>query len=572
MKNKLLFLKLFFAIVFLFSFESQAQILDQSNTTGNESGFFVNNSTSNVGQSFIAGLTGELKEFHIRIGDVNSTYFTAGDFEFTLFSGNGIANPVLATQNFTISSVPSNGYVNYTIVLPSGIAMVAGSTYTVEMKGITGSVLIVGTSPATYTSGGLYYNGGQTGLYNSYDLWFKTFITSGSSLNFDGIDDKVVIGNTMNTILDPLNTITVEAWVNSANTTFNGVIIGNYHNSTNTEMQFLLRRDFDTFTFWVNDGTGFKTVDSGLASVVVNTWQHVAGVWDGSSLHIYVDGILKGTTTGVTGSSFATTNNNIVIGSNSYPEHYAGSIDEVRIWNRALNQCEIQNNMNGELSSGQTGLLAYYQFNQGVANADNTAITTLIDDSGNGNNGTLTNFTLTGTTSNWVADGAVVSGSTNPLYALPNTTITNSSDVLTVAENTASYQWATCDGNNVYTSISGATSQSYTATSTGDYAVFVTRNGCAYRSSCFTVGTLGTTTFNEASFSYYPNPTTGILNLNYSKEITEITVVNLVGQTVITKKANDLEVQLDLATLSPGTYLVKIVSEGVSKTIKVLKQ
>ena len=240
-----------------------------------------------------------------------------------------------------------------------------------------------------------------------------------SALNFDGSNDKVVIGNTINSILSPLNTITVEAWVNPSNTTFNGVIVGNYYNSNN-EMQFLLRRDFDTFAFWVNDGTGFKVVDSGLASVTLNTWQHVAGVWDGSSLYIYIDGVLKGTTTGVTGSSFAFTNNNVVIGSNSYPENFTGSIDELRIWNRALNQCEIQNNMNGELASGQTGLLAYYQFNQGIDSQDNTAITTLTDSSGNNYNGTLTSFTSTGATSNWISPGGVITNTVSPTYDMPN--------------------------------------------------------------------------------------------------------------------------------------------------------
>ena len=68
-----------------------------------------------------------------------------------------------------------------------------------------------------------------------------------------------------------------------------------------------------------------------------------------------------------------------------------------------LCQSEIQNNKNCELDpAGQTGLVALYHLNEGSVNADNTDVITATDASGNENNGTLNNFELTGTTSNWV--------------------------------------------------------------------------------------------------------------------------------------------------------------------------
>ena len=587
---------------------------------------------------------------------------------------------------------------------------------------------------------------------------------SGAALNFDGNNDRVVINNSINTILDPLNTITAEAWVNPTNAIFNGVIIGNYHNSTNTEMQFLLRRDYDTFTFWVNDGTGFKVVDSGLASVTLNTWQHVAGVWDGSSLYIYIDGILKGTTTGVTGSSFASTTNSVVIGSNSYPENFTGSIDEVRIWNRALNQCEIQNNRNGELPSGQTGLLAYYQFNQGIASADNTAITSLTDSSGNNHNGTLTNFTLTGATSNWVNPGGITTGTISPVYNMPNVNVvanqqlcnnavttpiifsssttgticgesnesgnitltapigyiftsipfasygtpngtcgnytlggchaSNSTSVVSglaigqnnfsigvnngifgdpcpftakrmyiqAVYNNTTFNW-TNDTPSIGLAASGSGSiSSFTAINTGSTTIVATItvtpmvNGCTGTPVQFTItvnptattptgssaqvinggiasdvtiedivvnpatvtwyasssdassetnalsaGTqlidgaeyfavnqengcssiplavtvtvvLENETFDTTNFKLYPNPTTDVVTLQYSKEITEVSVFNLLGQTMINKKLSTTETTIDLSNLPSSTYLVKVISEGKIKTVKVIRK
>jgi hypothetical protein len=56
--------------------------------------------------------------------------------------------------------------------------------------------------------------------------------------------------------------------------------------------------------------------------------------------------------------------------------------------------------MNTEIPAGTTGLTAYYKFNQGIADGNNTSITTLTDHAAS-NNGTLINFARTGTTSNF---------------------------------------------------------------------------------------------------------------------------------------------------------------------------
>lgn len=57
--------------------------------------------------------------------------------------------------------------------------------------------------------------------------------------------------------------------------------------------------------------------------------------------------------------------------------------------------------MNDEFCNNQTGLRAYYKFNQGKANLTNSAVTTLKDLTIYNNTGTLSNFALTGSSSNW---------------------------------------------------------------------------------------------------------------------------------------------------------------------------
>jgi hypothetical protein len=103
------------------------------------------------------------------------------------------------------------------------------------------------------------------------------------------------------------------------------------------------------------------------------------------------------------------------------------------------------------------------------------------------------------------------------------------------------------------------------------YAVNVV-NGCPSTPLALTVTVnLGTDTFDSLTFSFYPNPTSGILNISYSKEISQINVVNLVGQTILTKSTNASEVQINLSSLANATYFVKVVSEGKIKTFKVVK-
>ena len=78
--------------------------------------------------------------------------------------------------------------------------------------------------------------------------------------------------------------------------------------------------------------------------------------------------------------------------------------------------------------------------------------------------------------------------------------------------------------------------------------------------------------FDNLHFSYYPNPTTSLLNIKYSKEISGVSVFNLLGQLLMEKKTNSTEVQIDLLNLPSATYFVKVTSEGVEKIIKVIKQ
>jgi hypothetical protein len=87
--------------------------------------------------------------------------------------------------------------------------------------------------------------------------------------------------------------------------------------------------------------------------------------------------------------------------------NFGRTIDEFRIWDSALSAAQITANQ-GSSATGSSGLMLYYNFNEGAAGANNTAITTVVDQSGNNRNGVFYNMPLTGSVNNFVT--SIVTG------------------------------------------------------------------------------------------------------------------------------------------------------------------
>lgn len=88
------------------------------------------------------------------------------------------------------------------------------------------------------------------------------------------------------------------------------------------------------------------------------------------------------------------------------------------------------------------------------------------------------------------------------------------------------------------------------------------------------VALLGTESFEDlASFSYYPNPVNhNVLNIVAKNTINNIAVYNLIGQQVQYIQPDQTEYTIDMASLSRGTYFVKVIIGDTAKTIKIIKE
>ncbi|MDB4088151.1 T9SS type A sorting domain-containing protein [Flavobacteriales bacterium] len=257
-----------------------------------------------------------------------------------------------------------------------------------------------------------------------------------NAISFDGTNDQVDCGNDTSVQITG-TAITLEAWIYPTSWKTN-IWQGNIINKEALSGGgFMLRCGAGgKLNFNIGSGPGWNEISSSTNILTLNTWQHVAGTYDGSFLRIYLNGVLvdsltktitMANSTSALGVGFAP----IYAGSRNFP----GKIDEVRVWNVTRSKAEIAANMNNELCVIPSSVKAYYTFNQGIASGTNTTVTTLTDLSSNGNTGTLSNIALSGTTSNWVTGqtltpGAVVS--TNNISACGSYTMPDGR-VITVA-------------------------------------------------------------------------------------------------------------------------------------------
>jgi len=259
----------------------------------------------------------------------------------------------------------------------------------------TGTTL---TSSCTNTTG---LNGTVEGGFS----WVASPIQWGANaLNFNGTNALVTIPE--NPSLDITSAITLEAWVYATNNSGAQDVVCKSSNSQNDGYIFPRTDDGWVHTvFYLNVAGGWQTLSAAYPSL--NAWHHLAVTYDGATMKLYIDGVLAASQAQT--GTISTNTNPLTLGSQpGYGEYFGGSVDEVRVWNVARTQAQIQAGMNAELNpASQTGLVSYYTFDQGVTAGTNTGLTTVIDQSG-ANNGTLSNFTLTGSANNFVTQNASI--------------------------------------------------------------------------------------------------------------------------------------------------------------------
>jgi PKD repeat protein len=151
-----------------------------------------------------------------------------------------------------------------------------------------------------------------------------------------------------------------------------------------------------------------------------------------------------------------------------------------------------------------------------------------------------------------------------------DTTTTVSGNTITANASPATYQWLDCGTGN---SISGETAQTYTPTTSGNYAVIVTQNSCIDTSACVNMLITGINETSNKTVQIYPNPVRNTLHLNLGNSVAEyITLLNIQGKIVYQTKSRTSQLTINLEELSKGVYFLKVVTAGEINTYKIIKE
>jgi len=203
-----------------------------------------------------------------------------------------------------------------------------------------------------------------------------------SALSFDGVDDYVDLGNSSS--LKPPLPVTLCTWINLSNVgKLQRIVVLDEQLGFYYGIWFYVR-DYDNLGIGYGDGgpadMWHRRSKVGTTELSADTWYHVAAVINGpTDINLYINGVDDGGIYSGSGGSLTYSTSNSYIGSHKLfnEEFFDGSIDDVRIYDRALSAVEIQQ----LYVPADSGPIAHWKFDEGSG-------TTAYDSAGD-NDGTI---------------------------------------------------------------------------------------------------------------------------------------------------------------------------------------
>ncbi|MEM7392471.1 MAG: LamG-like jellyroll fold domain-containing protein, partial [Verrucomicrobiota bacterium] len=316
--------------------------------------------------------------------DTNSAWCTPGAFPLMFEITNSLTGP----------NEPSGLFPVGTTLITWAAADLAGN-----ITSCTQSVIVIdGDAPNINCPNTIVVNA-DPGLCTAGIVLSRPFsvdncdgAASGTALEFEGINDEVVVGD--NPSLSITGVITVEAWIKP---TILGVDQGIVEKWDMLDGGYALRLlSGGNIKFATLDEENTFDSVNGITAVQPGVWTHVAGVFNGSSLEVYVNGVLDNVNASSRNPKDGFSPLRIGMRWNmTLP--FNGCIDDVRIWSIVRSQADIGSAMSELLTGLETGLNAYYTFEDGYGSQNLTDLTP------NGNVGSLVNMNPL---NDWVASDA----------------------------------------------------------------------------------------------------------------------------------------------------------------------
>ena len=265
-------------------------------------------------------LTGEAVTFAVSVVDQfgnalsigsNFTWSVLGSAGGTITKYGVYTASAAGTDTVTVTDGSVSTSATVTVVQATAYWTLNSTTADSSGKGNT---LTLVNSP-TYNSGG----------YSGYAL----NLTTASSQ----------YAKTAGTIVDVSKAFSVSAWVYWTGTSANYYTILSQDGSTASSF-FLQKRASGSFAF-VGEGTT-EAIAAWSTTPTTSTWYHLVGVYTGSALQLYVNGVLVATTAF---SSMNASTGSFIVGAGKYSgnrvDYFSGRIDEVKVFGTALSAAQI---------------------------------------------------------------------------------------------------------------------------------------------------------------------------------------------------------------------------------------
>lgn len=373
---------------------------------------------------------------------------------------------------------------------------------------------------------------------------------------------------------------TFEAWVKIGDIVneFQGL----YWSETGNKHGLYLHRLLGTneyFFGWYEENTIFYANQP----LLPGEWHHIAITYDGNDVVMYVNGAFDVKQTPPANGQPILPAANVFMGDDGIWSAQNTILDEVRIWDYARSESQILATRDSKISLPQNGLLCYFDFDQGVAEGNNVTITTLQDRTGLTSNGILTNFSLTGPNSNWVAG--------TPAIVLPLTLVSFTGSI---KQQDALLQWHTTSEENVSAfdvenstdgknwtklkTISAANrpgehhySFTHSKMGSGDqfYRLLIRDLDGSFKLSHILLLNGG----KGFKVNVYPNPAVNTLQVVIPSLLpSRIMMYDLAGKLVLQQTLTNTLTTIPVDPLKPGMYFVTVINGNQSATFRIMKQ
>ena len=269
---------------------------------------------------------------------------SSGTTTFTRTVIEGSTNSISAASPQTLGGTTYN-FVSWSDggAASHNIVATATATYTATFQAGAGPTPVAAYS---FNEGSGTTVADASGTGNAGTIGTATWTTQGkfgNALSFNGTSARVTVPDASS--LDLTTAMTLEAWVNPT-------ALGGWRDVVyKANDVYFLEGSTPSAGNPPSTGGTFGGEIVGQGGLALNTWSHLAGTYDGSTMRLYVNGV-QVASRAQTGPIQTSTLPLTIGGDAIWSQAFAGRIDEVRVYSTALTQAQIQTDMNAPIGGG----------------------------------------------------------------------------------------------------------------------------------------------------------------------------------------------------------------------------